>query len=51
MLSVPLTSSLSDYISSESQALSLFPVPVFLTQHRLIQLKAQHLPESRQIDV
>ena len=29
MLSVPLTSSLSIYISGEPQALSLFPVPVY----------------------
>ena len=52
MLSVPLTSSLSDYIS---ESLSLFPVPVsvyavFPDPTQADRLKAQHLPAERQID-
>ena len=47
MLSVPLTSSLSDYISGEPKALSLFLVP---DPTKADRLKAQHLPARGWID-
>ena len=61
MLSVPLTSSLSDYISGEPQAIRLFlgmqtvlvyAVPVYPDpMHKLRKLRAPHLkPTRRQID-
>ena len=55
MLSIPLTSSLSDYISESSQSLRLFPVPVYPDSvypdpTQADRLKAQHLPAERQID-
>ena len=47
MLSVPLTSSLSDYISGEAQALSLFLVP---DPTKADSTEGSHSPASRQID-